>query len=85
MRTARLGRGRVMSATVIDLSFYRLVFVLGDGREVFLATHGMGRRASGIAHRRTFDCASDAADYARDLSARIKCRIFGLDEGEDVA
>lgn len=69
---------------VVDLSRYRLVFVLDGGREVFLATNGMGRRQHGVAHRRVFTQPADAAVYARALAARVGCQIVGLpDDRED--
>jgi hypothetical protein len=69
---------------VIDLSRFRLVFVLGGGCEVFLATNGMGRRHYGVAHRRVFDEPADAAVYARALADRVGCRVIGLpDDSQD--
>ena len=82
---AALDQRRVKPANVTYLSSFRLVFVMSKGREVFLATHGMGRRESGIAHRKVFDHADEAAHYARSLAALIGCRITGLDDDEDVA
>lgn len=69
--------------SVIDLSRYRLVFVQCGGREVFLATNGMGRRHYGVAHRRVFDEPADAAEYALALADRVGCQVIGLPDGTE--
>lgn len=68
---------------VVDLSRFRLVFVLDGGREVFLATNGMGRRQHSVAHHHVFAEPSDAAVYARALAARVGCQVVGLPDGQE--
>lgn len=81
MAMARSKRCRA-TATIIRLASYRLVIVTGEGREVYLATNGMGRTGARIAHRQLFDGAVQAATYAHQLADRFGCAVEQIGGGD---